>query len=42
MTRAQFVRQIEQGVYKDYHVREINGVKAPVSNPDGKTRNNLD
>ena len=41
MTRAQFVRQIEQGVYSNYHVRDINGVKTPVSNPDGKPGNNL-
>jgi hypothetical protein len=42
MTRAGFVRQIEQGNYSNYHVREINGVKTPVSNPDGKAGNNLD
>ncbi len=41
MTRSQFVRQIEQGNYANYHVREINGVKTPVSNPDGKDSNNL-
>ena len=42
MTRAGFVRQIEQGNYPNYHVREINGVKTPVSNPDGSANNNLD
>ncbi len=42
MTRAQFVRQIEGGNYDRYHVREINGVKTPVSNPDKSTNNNLD
>jgi len=42
MTRGQFVRQIEQGNYPDYHVREVNGVKTPVSNPDGSENNNLD
>lgn len=41
MTRAQFVREIERGNYPNYHVREINGVKTPVSNPDGNSRNNL-
>ena len=41
MTRAQFVREIEQGNYPNYHVREIKGVKTPVSNPDGSSRNNL-
>tara|TARA_R110002072_G_scaffold211424_1_gene368953 strand:+ start:6875 stop:7087 length:213 start_codon:yes stop_codon:yes gene_type:complete len=42
MTRAQFVSKIEQGEYPNYHVREINGVKTPVSNPDDKKNNNLD
>ncbi len=42
MTRAGFVRKIEQGEYKNYHVRDINGVKTPVSNPDGSEKNNLD
>jgi len=42
MTRAEFVRQIENGDFSDYHVRKINGVKTPVSNPDGKEGNNLD
>ena len=42
MTRTQFVREIERGNYDRYHVREINGVKTPVSNPDRSTNNNLD
>lgn len=42
MSRAEFVKQIEQGNFDDYHVRKINGVKTPVSNPDGKEGNNLD
>ena len=41
MTRAQLVRKIELGNYPNYHVREINGVKTPVSNPDGNPNNNL-
>jgi hypothetical protein len=41
MTRNQFVREIEQGNYENYHVREINGVKTPVSNPDKSETNNL-
>ena len=41
MTRAGFVREIERGNYPNYHVREVNGVKTPVSNPDGKEGNNL-
>ena len=39
MTRNQFVNQIKQGNYENYHVRNINGIPTPVSNPD-KTRNN--
>ncbi len=42
MTRAEFVDLIEQGKFDDYHVRKINGLKTPVSNPDGKEGNNLD
>lgn len=42
MSRAQFVKNIEQGNYSNYHVREINGVKTPVSNPDATKNNNLD
>jgi len=42
MTRADFVKQIESGNFSDYHVRVINGIKTPVSNPDGKEGNNLD
>lgn len=42
MSRAQFVREIEAGNYPNYHVREINNVKTPVSNPDSSEANNLD
>lgn len=41
MNRTTFVRKIEQGQYPDYHVRVINGVKTPVSNPDHSEKNNL-
>lgn len=41
MSRAGFVHHIESGNYDNYHVREIHGVKTPVSNPDGKDGNNL-
>ena len=41
MTRTQFVNQIESGNYDNYHVRNINGIKTPVSNPDKATNNNL-
>lgn len=39
MTRNQFVAAIQNGEYQNYHVRNINGIDTPVSNPD-KTRNN--
>lgn len=41
MTRAQFVGEINKGNYDDYHVRVINGIPTPVSNPDSKESNNL-
>lgn len=41
MTRAAFVKKIEQGSYDDYHVRKVNGVKTPASNPNGSERDNL-
>lgn len=41
ISRQQFVREIEQGKQPDYHVRKINKIKTPVSNPDGKEKNNL-
>jgi hypothetical protein len=42
MTRQEFVQEIRKGNYEDYHVRIINRVATPVSNPDGKEGNNLD
>ena len=42
MSRPDSVKQIEKGNYPNYPVRNINGVKTPVSNPDGKSNNNLD
>jgi hypothetical protein len=42
MTRVGFVREIGRGNYPNYHIRYINGLKTPVSNPDGTTNNNLD
>lgn len=41
MSRQEFVRKIEAGEYPKYHTRVINGARTPVSNPDGKERNNL-
>ncbi|MFL6258458.1 MAG: DUF3892 domain-containing protein [Thermoanaerobaculia bacterium] len=42
LSRAQFVRKIEQGEYDHrYHVRVVHGVKTPASNPDSSENNNL-
>ena len=41
MTRAQFVREIEASNYSNYHIRDINDIKTPASNPDQSERNNL-
>ena len=41
MTRGQFVKEINNGNYENYHVRNINGIPTPVSNPDSKRNNNL-
>lgn len=41
MSRPEFVRRIEHGAYPDYHVRVIDGVPTPVSNPDRSEGNNL-
>jgi|SaaInlLV_10m_DNA_3_1039740.scaffolds.fasta_scaffold10245_3 hypothetical protein len=42
MTRLQFVSQINQWNYSNYHIRVINWIKTPVSNPDATINNNLD
>jgi hypothetical protein len=42
MCREEFVDQIKQGEYPRYHIRNINGVETPVSNPDQSEANNLD
>ena len=42
MTRPTFVKEIENGNYEGYHVRKINGILTPVSNPDTSKNNNLD
>ncbi len=41
MTRKQFVDAINNGNYPHYHVRNINGVDTPCSNPDSSENNNL-
>jgi hypothetical protein len=42
MTRQQFANEIKKGSYSNYHVRNINGLDTPVSNPDKSKNNNLD
>jgi len=41
MTSPQFVREIKRGNYEGYHVRKINGVDTPVSNPNRSEGDNL-
>lgn len=41
MSRTEFVRRIERGEFPDYHVRRLNGVKTPASNPNQSERDNL-
>ncbi len=41
MNRSEFVSEIKSGNYPNFHVRNINGIPTPVSNPDGKSGNNL-
>jgi len=41
MTTKQFVNEIKAGNYPNHHVRNINGVDTPVSNPDKTKNNNL-
>ncbi|WP_055078747.1 hypothetical protein [Lagierella massiliensis] len=42
MNRQTFVKAIKAGNYKGYHVRKINGIDTPCSNPDKSANNNLD
>ncbi|MCK5050212.1 MAG: hypothetical protein KAS53_00635 [Candidatus Cloacimonetes bacterium] len=41
MTDKQFVKEIKNGNYENYHIRKINGIETPVSNPDKSKNNNL-
>ena len=41
MSRPQFVREIQHGNYSSYHIRELDGIKTPASNPDSRKGNNL-
>ncbi|MCH7937211.1 MAG: hypothetical protein IH994_08995 [Proteobacteria bacterium] len=42
MNRQELVKKIENGDYPNYHIRKINDLKTPVSNPDDTENNNLD
>ena len=41
MTAFEVALKIRSGQYENYHLRNINGVPTPVSNPDKKKGNNL-
>lgn len=41
MSRAETVRRIRSGEYDDYHVRKVNGLPTPVSNPNRSENDNL-
>lgn len=41
MTRRQFVDEIAAGNYPNYHIRIVNSLETPVSNPDQSENNNL-
>jgi hypothetical protein len=42
MSRAKFVQKINDGDFPNFHVKKINNVLTPVSNPDKSKNNNLD
>jgi len=41
MVRPEFVDWIKRGAYPGYHIRVINGIETPCSNPDEYLENNL-
>ncbi len=41
LNRAEMVKEIENGNIANAHIRVINGIKTPVTNPDGNKNNNL-
>jgi hypothetical protein len=41
MSRTEFADRIEDGQYTGYHVREVNRLRTPTSNPDRSEYNNL-
>lgn len=41
LTRAKVVSEIRKDKYPGYHIRNINGIATPVSNPNKKSNDNL-
>lgn len=41
LTRENFVAAIKDGKYPKYHIRNVDGIEYPASNPDDKSGNNL-
>ena len=41
ITREEFVRQIDNKQHPNYHIRTINGVRTPASNPNKNKKDNL-
>lgn len=41
MSRDDFNTAIKNGTYTGFHIRKINGIETPVSNPDKSKNNNL-
>lgn len=41
ISRADLVKQIKAGLLPGYHIRVINDIETPVSNPDKNKKNNL-
>lgn len=41
LTRSETVKKIEKGEIPGYHIRKVNDLKTPVSNPNKKTSDNL-
>jgi len=41
MNKTEFVKEIKKGNYPNYHIRKINKINTPASNPDKSKNNNL-
>jgi len=41
VNRGQLVKEIQNGLHPDYHLRKISGKNVPCSNPDKSKSNNL-